>query len=166
MLSLQNLDDNDIPRAAMEAADMTVLAVSREAGVHMAVSPDQFRMIYFQGHPEYDTHSLLKEFKREVKLYAAGERHRPPFPERYFPEEAARAAQRYLERADACRESGDKLPSGLDAEIEPYLDNTWGDTGKAIINNWLGLVYQLTNLDRRKLFMDGVDPENPLGLRA
>ena len=45
-----------------------------------------------------------------------------------------------------------------------FVDNTWGDTGKAIFNNWLGLVYQHTNLDRRKQFMEGVDPDNPLGL--
>jgi homoserine O-succinyltransferase len=45
------------------------------------------------------------------------------------------------------------------------LDNTWGDSGRAIISNWLGLVYQLTNLDRRKQYMDGVDPADPLGMR-
>jgi homoserine O-succinyltransferase len=49
-------------------------------------------------------------------------------------------------------------------EIEALLDNTWGDTAKAIVNNWLGLVYQLTNLDRKRLFMPGVDPDDPLGI--
>ena len=47
----------------------------------------------------------------------------------------------------------------------PHCDNTWGDTGKAIVNNWLGLVYQLTNLDRQQQFMEGVDPDDPLQLR-
>ena len=51
-------------------------------------------------------------------------------------------------------------------EIEEFLDNTWRDTGKAIFNNWLGLVYQLTNLDRKQQFMPGVDPDNPLGLNS
>ena len=37
-----------------------------------------------------------------------------------------------------------------------------GDTGKAIFNNWLGLVYRLTHVDRHKAFVDGVDPRNPL----
>ena len=48
--------------------------------------------------------------------------------------------------------------------FEPHLDNTWGDTAKAIFNNWLGLVYQTTNLDRHIQFMDGVNPDDPLGL--
>ena len=64
----------------------------------------------------------------------------------------------------ALREDRD-LPDFLEDEIEPLLDNTWGDTAKAIVNNWLGLVYQTTNLDRCKQYMDGVDPNDPLGLK-
>ena len=55
-------------------------------------------------------------------------------------------------------------PDMPEREIEALLDNTWGDTAKAMVNNWLGLVYQLTNLDRKKQFMPGVDPNDPLGL--
>ena len=47
----------------------------------------------------------------------------------------------------------------------PRLDNTWHDTGEAVVGNWMGLVYQLTHKDRRQPFMAGGDPENPLGLR-
>ena len=36
------------------------------------------------------------------------------------------------------------------------------DTGKIVFNNWLGAIYQLTDRDRRKPFMPGVDPEDPL----
>ena len=39
------------------------------------------------------------------------------------------------------------------------------ETGKALFNNWLGLVYQLTDQSRRVPFMPGVDPDDPLGLR-
>ena len=46
--------------------------------------------------------------------------------------------------------------------IEATLDNTWGDTGKAVFNNWLGLVYRLTHVDRHKPFVDGINPDNPL----
>jgi homoserine O-succinyltransferase len=44
------------------------------------------------------------------------------------------------------------------------IDNTWRDTARAVFDNWLGKVYQLTNQDRRLPFMDGIDPKNPLGL--
>ena len=50
-----------------------VLAESEDAGVHLATSPDGFRIVYFQGHPEYDRNSLLKEYKREVGRFLDGE---------------------------------------------------------------------------------------------
>jgi homoserine trans-succinylase len=51
-----------------------------------------------------------------------------------------------------------------EAEIIDRLDNTWRDSAKAVFNNWLGKVYQLTNEDRRIPFMDGINPDNPLNL--
>jgi homoserine O-succinyltransferase len=50
--------------------------------------------------------------------------------------------------------------------VAPTLHNTWHDTAEAVVNNWIGKVYQLTNRDRKLPFMDGIDPEDPLGLRG
>ena len=156
---------NDISREQLEAHGLTVLAESDAGGVHMAVSPDQFRVVYFQGHPEYDYNSLLKEYRREVGRYLEGERERPPpFPENYFSEDAGRIAARYVDEAVRRKAEGRRVPDTLEPEIQGMLDNTWGDTAKAIVNNWLGLVYQLTNLDRKKQFMADVNPDDPLGL--
>jgi homoserine O-succinyltransferase len=154
---------NDISREHLERRKLSVLVESEEGGVHMAVSPDQFRVIYLQGHPEYDTNSLLKEYKREVFRYLNGELHEPPpLPAHYFSGRAARISERFVREAEKALWEDRPLPDNLEEEIGPELDNTWGDTAKAIIANWLGLVYQLTNLDRRKQYMDGVDPDNPL----
>ena len=158
---------NDISASQLEEAGLTVLVESEEGGVHMAVSPDQFRAIFFQGHPDYDTNSLLKEYKREVIRYLNGELLRPPpFPEHYFPAQARETAKRFVLEAERALREDKPLPDFLERDIEPDIDNTWGDTAKAIINNWLGLVYQLTNLDRRQQYMEGVDPEDPLKLKA
>ena len=157
---------NDISRAQFEAAGLTVLAESADGGVHMAASPDQFRVFYMQGHPEYDANSLLKEYRRELYRYASRERDRPPpLPRNYFLGEAERIALEALEAAARAREAGSAYDDTLEADVEGLLDNTWGDTAKAIINNWLGLVYGLTNLDRKKQFMPGVDPDDPLSLK-
>lgn len=157
---------NDISRQQLEQAGLNVLAESRQGGVHMAVSPDGFRVVYFQGHPEYDSNSLLKEYKREVLRYLAGEVNEPPpLPERYFPSLARTIAERYLHLAAEAAAKGEVVPDFLEQKVEPLVDNTWGDTAKAIFNNWLGLIYRLTNLDRKQQFMPGVDPENPLGMK-
>jgi homoserine O-succinyltransferase len=156
---------NEITRKQLEDAGLTVLAESPEAGVHRAVSPDQFRTVYFQGHPEYQAVSLLKEYKREVFRFINSELDAPPpYPEHYFPEEAIAIAGGFMERCQAAMENGNEIPGFPERELEQYVDNTWTDTGKAMVNNWLGLVYQLTNRDRRLQFMDGVDPDDPLQL--
>jgi len=158
---------NDISREQLESAGLTVLAESSDGGVHMAISPDQFRVIYFQGHPEYDYNSLLKEYKREVLRFTSGElQEPPPIPEHYFGEEAAHIAAAYIDKAKSCMQTGLPVPEFDERAFEPLLDNTWGDTAKAIVNNWLGLVYQTTNLDRTKQFMKDIDPQDPLGIHA
>ena len=156
---------NTVDQDRLEQAGLKVLAESEQADVHLAVSPDLFRIVYFQGHPEYDASSLLKEYKREVFRYLHGELDvPPPYPEHYFSEQAQEIARRYLDEASLAREQGLDMPEFPEQEILPLVDNTWRDTGKAIVNNWLGLVYRLTNLDRNKQFMEGVDPDDPLQL--
>lgn len=148
---------NDISGSQLEAAGLHLLAESEEGGVHLAVSPDQCRVVYFQGHPEYDWNSLLKEYKREVGRYFAGELDAmPPYPAHYFSDRALQLIEGAGDQAS--------LMDILDHQIATHVDNTWGDSAKAMINNWLGIVYQLTNLDRQKQFMSTVDPDDPLGL--
>ena len=158
---------NDVSREQLEAAGLTVLAESPEVGVHLAVSPDQFRTVYFQGHPEYAAISLLKECKREVNRYLQGERNKEPrIPENYLTPEGEAIAHAFIDEVIAARKRNVTALEFPEEELLPHVDNTWGDTGKAIVNNWLGLVYQLTNLDRKLQFMPGVDPDDPLMLNT
>ncbi len=153
---------NAILRKHFVAAGLQILIESDESGVHAAVSEDGFRRVYFHGHPEYDANSLFKEYKREVLRHFAGERDMPPFPEHYISDEAAAVIEQYLRDAHVAHDAGRSLPEFPEADVAPLLDNTWRDTARAIFDNWLGLVYQLTNLERRLPFMEGIDPQRPL----
>ena len=156
---------NEIFQHDMEAKGIKVLAASQEAGVHLAVSPDGFRIVFFQGHPEYDDISLLKEYKREVLRFYHDETDvYPPLPENYFDREAIRILTDYKEHIKAAKAKGGKSDDFPEQLILEYIDNTWRDTARAVFNNWLGKVYQITNRDRRFPFMDGIDPKNPLGI--
>lgn len=136
---------NAIHREQLERAGLTILIDSDVAGVHMAVSPDQHSLVYFQGHPEYDTNSLLKEYKREIKLFIAGKRKDyPPHPEHYFNEDASIIAERYRAAVEQALKEGVAIPVFPETHLEPLLDNTWRDTTKSIVNNWLGLVYEMS----------------------
>jgi len=158
---------NQIDRSQFEAAGLHVLAESEEAGVHLAVSEDGFRIVFFQGHPEYDVISLLKEYKREVLRFAAGERgDYPPLPENYLRLQSQAILEEHRERVITALQRGTPVPELPEALISATLDNTWHDTAEAVINNWIGKVYQLTNVDRKLPFQAGVDPDDPLGLRG
>jgi homoserine O-succinyltransferase len=156
---------NDISAAQFRAAGLHVLVESATAGVHLAVSADGLRIVYFQGHPEYDTVSLLKEYKREVHRYAAGERAAyPPFPANHFRPREQAILDEYRGRLEAAHAAGRSAPEFPEALVAGRIENTWHDTAEGIVGNWIGLVYQLTHEQRNLPYMDGVDPHNPLGL--
>ena len=156
---------NEISARELRDAGVQVLIESLEGDFHLGTSPDGLRSVYLQGHPEYDTVSLLKEYKREVGRYLLGEiTAAPPVPERYFDDQAARVAHDHLEQALLARDSGRPIPEFPEERLARDLHNTWTDTGKAVFNNWLGLVYRLTHVERGVPFQDGIDPDDPLAL--
>jgi len=158
---------NQIDRQQFEAAGLHVLAESDEAGVHLAVSEDQFRLVLFQGHPEYDIISLLKEYKREVKRYfsdAVDEY--PVFPENYFSSKLQAILNEHREKVKFAKNNQESFPALPEDLIADVLDNTWHDTAEAVINNWIGKVYQITNIDRGLPFKTNIDPLDPLGLES
>lgn len=146
---------NTISRAQFEDSGLHILAASQQAGVHIAVSPDGFRLICFQGHPEYDTVSLMKEYWRDLALYEEGKLEQPPpYPEHYLSEEALAVLEGHTGAPD----------EDLKKRVGDMLENTWRDSARSIMASWIGLVYQTTNMDRTQQFMDGIDPNDPLGL--
>ncbi len=143
-----------------KTAGMQILIQSEEVGVYLATSNDGFRRLYLQGHPEYDSSSLLKEYKREIERFKSGERESyPPFPENYF----GPIAQEKLNQLKKQIVAGDDV-SLSEEEFLPLIENTWTDSARSLIATWIGHVYQTTNVDRQKQFMDGVNPDNPLNM--
>ena len=157
---------NDVSSDQFVAAGLKVLAAGEDDGcVHLATSPDGFRTVFFQGHPEYDTVSLLKEYKREVDLYIKGDLEgRSPMPENYFSEFSAAVLREYQQRVDRSLETKQPIPDFPEHLVIRNLRNTWQDTARVVVGNWIGLIYQYTSVDRRVPFMQGVNIDNPLNL--
>lgn len=157
---------NAIHRSDMERVGLKVLVDSEKAGVHLAVSEDLIRVVFFQGHPEYDTISLLKEYKREMLNFLRGHRpDYPPLPENYFAAKGE-AYLRDLRNLQLEARPHGEIPELIESLVLLHVDNTWRDTAKAVFNNWLGLIYSLTDQDRLTRFMSHVDPCDPLGMIA
>ena len=144
---------------------LRILVAGDDDCVHLATSPDGFRTIFFQGHPEYDTISLLKEYKRDVNLYLDRQVDVfSPMPENYFDHFSAAILHEYEGRVERARSQQADMPEFPERLLLPRLRNTWRDTGSAVVANWVGLVYQVTSIDRHEPFMRGISADNPLAL--
>ncbi len=153
---------NEISLKQFKDAGVEVL-VKGDVGAHMCVSDDLFRIVLFQGHPEYDSISLLKEYKREVSSFLVGNRSDyPVFPDNYLNEQSKAILREFKSKLLSSEFTIADFPESL---IANTLDNTWRDAAGAIISNWIGCVYQVTHEDIDKLFMDGINPEDPLGIK-
>jgi homoserine O-succinyltransferase len=154
---------NAVTPAQFAAAGLPVLVQSPEVGVHLATSPDGLRFVLFQGHPEYDAISLLKEYKREMQRFISGDCAEAPALIAHYFSRRSRAilAEYHAQVQQSCR-AGVEPPVFPEDLLSPALQNTWHDSAQVIMSNWIGLVYQLTHDDRQQPFMPGIDPHNPL----
>ncbi len=152
---------NEISKAQFLQAELTVL-VESQIGVHLAVSEDLLRLVFFQGHPEYDSISLLKEYKREISLFLQNKRDYPYFPKNYLSEQAKAILSEFKQKLLDKNMLISDFPEQI---LLTKLDNTWRDSAIQVMNNWLGCVYQITHRKLNKPFMSGIDKNDPLNLK-
>jgi homoserine O-succinyltransferase len=143
---LEGLDDTveaphshwyEVTREEMETVGLTVVLESEEAGVHMAVD-ESGSYVFFQGHPEYDLVSLLKEYRRELARYWRREREDyPPVPENYFEDDALEELERYRPVLEEARSEGVEPPHLVEDRLLPREKHTWNLDGRVVYRNWL-----------------------------
>ena len=147
-------DQFDVPRShvfemkaqQLEKFGVRILAHSQEADFHIAVSSDGFKWIFLQGHPEYDSVSLLKEYNREIRRLVAGERSDyPQYPEHYLATSAKAKLDEYRLSLTNAMKKGDALPVFPESDILPTVQNTWTSQGKIMFKNWIELVSDQVN---------------------
>ncbi|MGH7139759.1 MAG: homoserine O-acetyltransferase/O-succinyltransferase family protein, partial [Pirellulales bacterium] len=93
--------------------------------------------VFFQGHPEYESETLLGEYRRDVGRYLKGEMETyPSLPLNYFEQETERSLREIEAKARLSRQ--EKLLGEVDALLNCVrIHNTWRDTGILIYRNWL-----------------------------
>ncbi len=127
----------DMSAERLGAIGVKVLMRSATAGVHMATVKHGTRWVFFQGHPEYDRVSLMKEYQREVMRFAEGERGYPPLPRHYFPAHCHAVLDAYRQTVHAALDAGTTIPRLPEKDLLPSLDNDWLAPGRQIFFNWL-----------------------------
>ena len=128
---------NELPADALLAGGYQILTQSPEAGVDCFTKAGNRPWLFFQGHPEYEEDTLLKEYIRDVKRFLKREREAyPHLPANYFGAEISSRLRRFQERALICRDEIILADFPLAGKVLRPV-NTWRQSGAMIYRNWL-----------------------------
>ncbi len=132
---------NEVRKDDLLAYGYSVLTHSTQGGVDCFIKRNkQSVFVYFQGHPEYDTHTLLKEYRRDIKRFLRAERETyPNMPRGYFDAAATRLLDSFRERALCQRHEG-FMAQFPDAVVSASPVNTWHASAVSIYSNWLDFI--------------------------
>jgi len=134
---------NEVPEDHLLEAGYRILVGGTGSPAGWAVAARECGNSLFvlcQGHPEYSTLSLLREYRRDVRrfLFGRGTAAYPSLPDGYLSPLAERRLERFAARA--CRAGGDprelfdEFPY---AEVAAGVQNTWAASSTALYSNWI-----------------------------
>jgi len=129
---------NEVREDALTSCGYTVLTKSAQAGVNLFVKPKRKSLfVHFQGHPEYEAGTLLKEYRRDVKRFLRHERPTyPSLPHGYFDDATTKLLNEFQDTALAHRNEQliAAFPESVAANAIP---SAWHASAVGIYRNWL-----------------------------
>jgi homoserine O-succinyltransferase/O-acetyltransferase len=138
-LWIQHSRWNEVDAEPLKEAGYTVLTASHTAGVDMFIKESRCLSLFFQGHPEYEPDTLLREYRRDVARYLnyEGDNY-PHLPEGYIEYTAAAALLDFRERAMASRNK--VCISDLPLPAAPTSTSQLCAFSQKIYRNWLAML--------------------------
>jgi homoserine O-succinyltransferase/O-acetyltransferase len=132
---------NEVREDALASSGYTVLTKSAQAGVDLFVKQKKKSLfVHFQGHPEYGSRTLLKEYRRDIKRFLRQERETyPTMPHGYFDAASARLLDEFQETALA-HPREEQMVFFPEAVLAGALQNTWQSSATGVYRNWLQYV--------------------------
>jgi homoserine O-succinyltransferase len=136
---------NGVPDSALIDAGYHIVVGSRGAEPGWSVATREQRDSLFvlcQGHPEYGTLSLLREYRRDVRraLFGQGAVPYPRLPDGYLGEEARNRLTEFERRAHATDIDPRELwPTFPFDEVAATVENSWVAASGTLYSNWIEL---------------------------
>ena len=132
---------NEIPADILGSHGYDILTISERAGVDMFAKHRKSRLLCFQGHPEYEADTLLREYRRDIKRFLKGEiQTYPAIPEAYFSEEVSSRLMAFKERAQAAAK--EEILADFPPDIAASCGPVWQESAIQIYGNWLAYISQ------------------------
>ncbi|MGY3234508.1 MULTISPECIES: homoserine O-succinyltransferase MetA [unclassified Bradyrhizobium] len=129
---------NEVEEGDLANCGYSVLTWSAASGVDCFVKQQKKSLfVHFQGHPEYETQSLLGEYRRDMGRFLRGENDVcPTIPRGYFGREAEEIQTAFRQKALSDRSP--ELFAGFPVDpVAKELTNVWHLPAKRIYRNWL-----------------------------
>jgi homoserine O-succinyltransferase/O-acetyltransferase len=133
---------NDLPEAPLAAGGYRVLSRSAAAGADTFIKEQDggSLFVFFQGHPEYDTDSLLREYRRDVGRFLRGEAGAyPQAPQNYFDSAAMFLADDFRTRAEG-GPHGELIGEFPVRSLRAGIENTWHSNAITVYRNWVAFL--------------------------
>jgi homoserine O-succinyltransferase len=131
---------NDLPERALASCGYKILTRSDVAGVDTFAKQDGSFFLFFQGHPEYEADTLLREYRRDAARFLAGERaHYPAMPVGYFNDEATVLADAFRARAFAER-APELIADFPKSTLETGLKCPWRAAALGVYEKWVAFL--------------------------
>jgi homoserine O-succinyltransferase/O-acetyltransferase len=128
---------NEVEEDALASCGYTILTRSQEAGVDTFVRQQKSLFMFFQGHPEYESGTLLGEYRRDIGRFLRKEKDvYPAIPRNYFDCDAERILHDFQKRALTERRD-DLLASFPYSLLMSNLTDAWRETAVQLYRNWL-----------------------------
>jgi homoserine O-succinyltransferase len=128
---------NGVAQEDLSGRGYSILSRIADDGIDIFVKQDKSLFVFFQGHLEYESDTLMREYRRDAQRYVKGETAiYPPLPFGYFDGETEVALTALREKAVSCR-SAHLLSSIAAATEDTNIRNTWQSSASRIYRNWL-----------------------------
>jgi homoserine O-succinyltransferase len=131
---------NGISEDALASRGYSVITRSPDVGVDTFLKQHNSLFLFFQGHPEYESNTLLLEYRRDVGRYLRGETITYPLMPRGYFDDRTVIALTALQAEAKSRQREDVLAEISTILGNSSLENTWHSTAACIYRNWLGYI--------------------------
>ncbi len=121
----------------LSAHGYCVLTRSADEEVDSFLKQENSLFVFFQGHPEYATDTLLREYRRDIGRFLRKDtKAYPSLPRDYFDTATERAFATLQANAPSLHR--DQLLDGIAAVMPTIkIENTWHSTAVQIYSNWI-----------------------------
>ncbi len=133
---------NEVQADSLRDCGYTILTESADGGVDTFVKKKrQSLFVHFQGHPEYNAETLLKEYRRDVRRFLMKERETyPSMPKGYFDAPGENLAKDFrllmLDKQPSMAPE-ELMASFPEAALIGALQKSWHSSSTTIYRNWI-----------------------------